>query len=250
MAAPVSKQERIRLNQQRSRARKQEYLQDLEKRVHDCHTTCREADLQRESYHLLRKENLKLRALLGSLGIGELQVQSYINSDASDTSVEPTSLRHLRPKLQSETAPGQEELLARVDDMTDHAIANMSNAIPSTIVSSTSSSCCNSTCPSARPEVDELSMTSSSTLNVQQPRFCDTFLTYFEPTLLPTPDNSVLCSQARDLVDQYNISGQDIQDISFRLAAGFAPEINPGEGCRVDKRLLFEVLNDISSNLS
>ncbi len=249
MAAPISKQERIRLNQQRSRARKQEYLQDLEKRVLDCHTTCREADLQRDNHQQLRKENVKLRALLGSLGIGDTQIDSYVNSDASDLSAEQPSLRHLRPKLQTEIAPAQ-ALLAHRDGTGDHPNPKMCSRIPSTIMSSTSSSGCSSTCPSALPEVGDPSVTtSSSTLEIQQPQYCDAFHSYFAPTLQPTPDNSILCSEARDLIDQYNIGGQDIQHISFKLAAGFAPETNPGEGCRVDKRLLFEVLNDISSDL-
>jgi hypothetical protein len=250
MAAPISKQERIRLNQQRSRARKQEYLQDLEKRVLDCHTSCREADLQRESYQQLRLENLKLRALLASLGFGEVQIDSYVNSDASEPSAEQAALRHLRPKLQAEVPSVQAEFLPRLDDIANRPVSNIPNSITATTVSSAPSSCGNSTCPSARPEVDEAPLTTSSTLNTGQPHYCDTFLAYFEPSLQPTSENSVLCSQARDLIDQCNISGQDIQNITFRLAAGFAPELRPGEGCRVDKRLLFEVLNDISLNLS
>lgn len=250
MATPISKQERIRLNQQRSRARKQEYLHDLERRVLDCHTTCREADLQRDSYHQLREENLKLRALLGSLGIGDLQIDSFVHSDASDPSAEQTSLRHLRPKLQAEVVPAQGTLPAHLDDMADLPVSNISEPLLSTTVSSTSSSVCKSASCSVRPELDDPSSTNSCALNVHQPHYCEAFLTFFEPTLGPTPENSILCSQARDLIDQYNIGGQDLQHISFRLAAGFAPEINPGEGCWVNKRLLFEVLNDISSNLS
>lgn len=247
MAEPISKQERIRLNQQRSRARKQEYMQDLERRVRDCQGLCREADLLKGSYHQLQRENVKLRALLGSLGIGDIQVDSYVNSDAPEPSTEQTPLRHLRPKLPSDIVPAHAPVLASLDDVTDSPLPSMPQSLTSTVVSSTSSSCCNSACPSAGPEVANTSVASSSTLDMQQPQYCDTFLTYFEPILRPTPDNSILCSQAQDLIDQYNIGGQDMQYIGFRLATGFAPEINPGEGCRVNKRLLFEILNEISS---
>ena len=65
----------------------------------------------------------------------------------------------------------------------------------------------------------------------------------------PTADNSVLCTHAQDLIDRYNVGGRDIEDISFKLAPGLVSELGPGEGCRVNKRLLFEVLDDISSNL-
>jgi hypothetical protein len=249
MAAPISKQERIRLNQQRSRARKQEYLQDLEKRVLDCHTTCREADLQRESYHQLHTENLKLRSMLGSVGIGDAEIDAYIHNDASDPSAEQTPLRHLRPKLQAEPAPAQTSLLAPVDDVQGHTPPSHPHPGSTTVASSTSSNCCGSTCVSTGTEVEALTLT-PSIIGLQQPQYCETLDTFFKPTSQSTPENSVLCSQARDLIDQYNMSGQDIQSISPRLATGFAPEINPGEGCRVNKRLLFEVLNDISSDLS
>ena len=251
MAAPISKQERIRLNQQRSRARKQEYLQDLEKRVLECHTTCREADLQRESYHQLHTENLKLRELLSSVGFAEADIESYLNSDTLDPSAEQTPLRNLRPKLQAEAAPAQTALLTHVDDTNVHTPSNHSDQASTTIASNSSSGCCGSTCPSsARVKVEPPTPTSFPAFELQQPQYCESLDISFEPTLQPTADNSLLCSQARDLIDQYNISGQDIQTISPNLAAGCCPEIHPGEGCRVNKRALFEVLNNISSDLS
>jgi hypothetical protein len=249
MATPMSKQERIRLNQQRSRARKQEYLQDLEKRVQDCHATCREADLQRDSYQRLCKENAKLRALLASVGIGESQIDAYVNSDTPEPPAEQTSLRHIRPKLQSDILPSQPMLLGRVDSMNDQLLPVSNQNVP-TLLSSTPSSACTSTCASTRPEIDETPLTSASTLGIPQPQYCDIFHAYYDPTRQPTANDTVLCSQARDLIDQYNISGHDMQHITFRLAPGFGPEINPGEGCRVNRQLLFDVLNDISTNLS
>jgi hypothetical protein len=249
MAAPISKQERIRLNQQRSRARKSEYLHDLEKRVLECHTTCREADLQRDSYQELRKENLKLRALLAKVGIGDAQVDSYVHNDAAEPSAEQTSLRHLRPKLQSELLPAQPAPLASLDDIQGQ-ISNVGNPPPSTTLSNTSS-CCTSACPSAHPELDAPPVISSSTLGGSRPpQYCNIFQVFFESNTRPTAETSIVCAQARQLIDQYNLSGQDMQTISYRLAAGIVPELSPGEGCRVNKRLLFKVLNDISANLS
>jgi hypothetical protein len=78
MAAPISKQERIRLNQQRSRARKQEYLQSLKKQVNECHNTHREAKLRFESYQQLRKENQFLQALLNDSGWTSAQINSRV----------------------------------------------------------------------------------------------------------------------------------------------------------------------------
>jgi hypothetical protein len=253
MAAQISKQERIRLNQQRSRARKQEYLQDLERRVQNCHTTCREADLQRDEYHQLRKENMKLRALLGTFGLQDNQIDFFISSDASEPSIEQPSLRNIRPKLQPIVALAQTAPVPRLDDRIETPISTFSEPTPSTttsIVSSTSSSYCGSTCPPANPKTEGSCTSFPSAPNIPQPHFCDVFLTYFEPNQGSIGENSINCSEARDLIDQYNIGGQDIQHILYRLATGFVPGINPSECCRVNARLLFEVLNDISSGLS
>ena len=234
MAAPVSKQERIRLNQQRSRARRQEYVQELEKRVQSCHSTCREADLQRESYHQIKKENRILRNLLGSLGVSDAQIDTHINS--SEPSNEQASLRNLRPKIQSGIVPAQPGTVARFDNLTEFPVPLDQNMVSCTTVSGTANNCCTSTCSPAQPDIGDPSMTISPTLHMQQPQYCETFLTpYFEPTIGPCQENSILCSQAQDLTDQYSISGKDIQHIGCRHATGSTGEFNPGEGCRVDE---------------
>jgi hypothetical protein len=62
-------------------------------------------------------------------------------------------------------------------------------------------------------------------------------------------ENTVLCSLAKDMIEQYNIDGEALEQIKTRLAAGFAPPAHPGESCRVNNQLLFDVLNDISGRL-
>ncbi|ERF72625.1 hypothetical protein EPUS_05679 [Endocarpon pusillum Z07020] len=233
MATPVSKQERIRLNQQRSRARRQEYLQELEKRVQGCHFTCREADLQRESYDQIKKENLILRSLLGSLGLSDAQIDTHINS--SEPSNEQASLRNLRPKIQSGVVPAQPGSVARFENLTDFPVPTNQNMISCTGVPGTAHSCCASTCSPAHPDIGDPSLTISPTLHMPPPQYCQTFLTpYFEPTMGPPRENSILCSQAQDLTDQYSISEKDIQHISRRLVTGSTGEFDPGGGCRVD----------------
>lgn len=234
MATPVSKQERIRLNQQRSRARRQEYLQELEKRVQSCHSTCREADLQRESYHELQQENRKLRNLLGSLGISDAQIDTHINS--SEPCTEQASLRNLRPKIQTAVVPTQPGPVARFDNLAEFPVPSDQNTILCTVASGTVNNSCTSTCSPAQPDFGDPSMTISTTMHMQRPQYCETFLTpYFESTMGPSQENSVLCSEAQDIVDQYNISEKDVQHISHKLATGFAGGFNPDEGCRVDQ---------------
>jgi hypothetical protein len=193
---------------------------------------------------------MKLRALLGSFGLADGQIDVFVSSDASGPSIEQPLLRNIRPKLQLRVAPEQTAFVAGVRDMNDPPLSVVSEPTSSTMVSSTSSSCCGSTCPPTHPKTEGSSTAIPSAPNFPQPHFCDAFLAYFEPTQGPSGENSIRCSEARDLIDQYNVGGQDIQHISYRLAAGFEPGINPRECCRVNARLLFEVLDDISSGMS
>lgn len=61
---------------------------------------------------------------------------------------------------------------------------------------------------------------------------------------------TTLCAVAGELIRQYNTLGVDLTDIKKRLWTGFRKEMAAGEGCRVQNQLLFEVLNEISGNLS
>src|ERR1700761_3593159 len=76
-AAPKSKQERIRDNQRRSRARRQEYLADLERRLNECHVHCPDAYLQRSAFPDLQAENARLRDLLSYAGISPDVVEGF-----------------------------------------------------------------------------------------------------------------------------------------------------------------------------
>ena len=79
---------------------------------------------------------------------------------------------------------------------------------------------------------------------------CPVFGVKAEGHLQTSTGNTVLCSLAKRMIEQYNIDGHDLEEVKRRLAAGFAPPANPGECCRVNNQLLFDVLNDVSSRLS
>ena len=80
--------------------------------------------------------------------------------------------------------------------------------------------------------------------------FCPIFKVEAPGPLPPAEDNSVQCSLAREMIEAYNIGGQDLEEIKQRLATGFSAPAAPGESCRVNNQILFEILNDISSRLS
>lgn len=220
MAAPISKQERIRLNQQRSRARRQEYLQSLEKRVNECHNTHREAELRLESYQQLRKENQFLRALLNDSGWTTAQIDSRVQNNLSGPSLERSSSRNLRPKIWADSAPSQTPHLTPLDNTDNHNVSRASYPMPPTTESNIPTSCCNSICPLLSFGFEDPPAISNTTLEFPQPQVCETLGTYVDPTLQGTSENFIIYSSELDLIDSYNASCQDIERHQSRTRCG------------------------------
>ncbi|OAP59090.1 hypothetical protein AYL99_06388 [Fonsecaea erecta] len=101
-----SKQERIRDNQRRSRARRQEYLAGLENRVKECQVSCREADLQRAAYADLQIENARLRDLLHYVGISPDVVENFGRHGIQALPSNPAALapRQIKPRYHQPSA--------------------------------------------------------------------------------------------------------------------------------------------------
>jgi hypothetical protein len=62
--------------------------------------------------------------------------------------------------------------------------------------------------------------------------------------------NTTLCGVAEDLVHQYNTLGMDVETIKEKLWAGFRRGAANGDACRVQNNVLFDVLDEISGNMS
>jgi hypothetical protein len=86
-------------NQRRSRARRQEHLADLERRLASCHNTVREAEMQRAAFRDAQIENARLRSLLKVAGVDENLVQSYINQGISQAQNADPNHRTIRPRI-------------------------------------------------------------------------------------------------------------------------------------------------------
>jgi hypothetical protein len=78
---------------------------------------------------------------------------------------------------------------------------------------------------------------------------CDTFGCAPTGPLLENSDNTILCSEAKAILDQYSIDPLDVPFVKARLATGFCKPAIAGQGCRVDNRLLFQVLSEINPAL-
>jgi hypothetical protein len=273
----ISKQARIRDNQRRSRARRQEHLQDLERRLSECHVTCREAELQLNAFKELQIENVRLRQLLEMLGVNENLIHTFVHQDpATASSNSAPSLRQLKPKIA--LAPGlAKHSPALKNDVTSNSHLTNLAALSPPATTSSSQPTPFFTMWSTNPDASgfdprhETPGTSPSNFPVHEPFRTQSCLPQFQGgatcmgglytdesfccmvfgnkatgPLQASPENTVLCSLARELIDQYNIDGETFEQIKTRLAAGFAPPAHPGESCRVNNQLLFEVLTEIS----
>ncbi|OKO93746.1 hypothetical protein PENSUB_12025 [Penicillium subrubescens] len=79
---------RVRENQRKSRARKQEYVRELEQRLATFKNDAQQKDIQhRLASQKLEAENRHLRTLLGSLGISAELVQQYLQLADQGTAV-------------------------------------------------------------------------------------------------------------------------------------------------------------------
>lgn len=88
IAAEKANLAHIRDNQRRSRARRKEYLQELEARLRQCELQGIEASA--EIQHAARRvadENRKLRGLLAQHGIGDDNIDAYLQSSPTNESV-------------------------------------------------------------------------------------------------------------------------------------------------------------------
>ena len=275
----TSKQARIRDNQRRSRARRQEHLQDLERRLSECHVTCREAELRLNAFKELQIENARLRQLLNIFGMNESLINTLLHQDAATASSSGTpALRQLKPKI--ELAPGlAKHSPAPKNEVTSNGHPTNLAALcpPSTISSSQPTPFftmwSTSLDPSGLGPRRETPGTSPSNFPVHEPFRTRSFLPQFQGgttyvgglytdesfccmvfgnkatgPLRASHENTVLCSSAKEMIDQYNIDGEAFEQIKTRLAAGFAPPAHPGECCCVNGQLFFEVLNDISGS--
>jgi hypothetical protein len=276
----ISRQARIRDNQRRSRARRQEHLQDLERRLSECHVTCREAELRLNAFKELQIENARLRQLLEILGVDENLVNTFVHQDAATASSNSVpALRQLKPKIA--LAPGlAKHSPALKNGVTDNSYSTNLAALSPLATSSSSQPTPFFTTWSTNLDASgfgprhETPGTSPSDFLVHEPPQTQSFLPQFQGKttcigglysdesfccmvfgnkatgpLQASHENTILCSLAKELIDQYNIDGEAFEKIKTRLAAGFAPPAHPGESCRVDNQLLFEVLTEISGRL-
>ncbi|KAJ5625691.1 hypothetical protein N7510_002000 [Penicillium lagena] len=208
----IDRRARIRENQRKSRARKQEYIQELEHQIAQCKEQAQQSDIDhRITVQKLQAENRRLKDLLASLGVSPASVEQCLQQAA------PAAI--LDRKIAIRALP-----------RSPHPASPMS----STKV------------PSAR----EISP-DDALQKTEDPSLCRCPITGQDINTLPSDQDqldSTLCSIAEELINQYNTCGADVDEIHRKLSAGFRKGM-AGGGCSVKNHILFQVLDEISNGI-
>lgn len=104
---------RVRENQRKSRARRQQYIEELEQKVAVCNAQAQ----QREIEHLialqkLEAENAKLRTLLQRTGVAPDMVDDFLKDVSQPTPSEKIAIPRLKACASSQTPPGCNQVSA------------------------------------------------------------------------------------------------------------------------------------------
>jgi hypothetical protein len=230
---------RVRDNQRKSRARKQEYTRELEQQLAASKKEAQQRDIEhRLALQRLDSENRNLRSLLGSLGVSAELVQQYV--DLADQGVQvgskvaiPAMKRPKKPCASSSPT---------CSSTTSQATDGDQKVDKKLVVRGT----CNSAPVKSEPEPAQEMLSPDPALCCGGPEKgnSESWPTMSNNDLM----NTTMCAIADELIDQYNTSGADIEEIRRRLWSGFRSG-KTGDGCRVQNQILFQVLDEISNNV-
>ncbi|KAH8692822.1 hypothetical protein BGW36DRAFT_362370 [Talaromyces proteolyticus] len=262
---------RVRENQRRSRARKQQYIEELEQKVAACNAKAQQADIDhRISLQKLELENTNLRALLNRAGFDSAYVETYLGQCSNPATSAKVAIPALKKSSSCQQSPSPSATLPSAINTPEQCLPSPSSTGGSDN-SCTSKSKCGSGCaprsnsnimpiiptvpsePSIPSAVTVEAPEMTAAVNTQAVRLppiasiCDCGPRSAE--YWPDDENSLnttVCHIAEDMISRYNIQGVDINLIKQRLWSGFR---NSRDGCRVQNNVLFEVLDELSGNI-
>ncbi|RDW93614.1 bZIP transcription factor [Aspergillus mulundensis] len=215
----LDKLARVRENQRKSRARKQDHLQDLERKVLSLQRELDRRDVEnRLAVQRLEAENRKLRDLHLFLGVPPDALEEYLRIVDDPVMAQKVAIPALQRPQGSQMQPEkvkwtQPEPNPRTDTPLGH------ESVVGTCQPSTSEPRCRQ--PRATP----------------LPPFCACSADE-GPESLPISErvlNTTFCAIAEKLVNQYNARGVDVSEIQAKLRKGFFRSSSE-EGCRVQNQ--------------
>jgi hypothetical protein len=221
----VDRLARVRDNQRKSRARKQEYVKELEQRLAVCKEEAQQKDIaHRLSMQKVEAENRHLKTLLESIGLSTGSVQKYLQDvDAANVNrkIAIPAIRRSENETHNLKLTVEMPRIYKDSEIQPATTSNMESAAQS----------------------DEQKQ------EAEDPAFCGC-RTERQDSISTDEDvlNSTLCAIAEEMINQYNTKGVDVDEIRRRIWSGFRAGAND-TGCRVQNHVLFQVLDEISSDI-
>lgn len=215
---------RVRENQRKSRARKQEHVKELEQRLAVCKEQAQQKDIAyRLATQKVEAENRHLKALLESLGVSRGSVQKYLQDvDAANVN-RKIAIPAIQRSEKSETqSPEPTAEMPQIHKDLEIKLVTTDGGKQQ----------------HGQPKQEE-----------PDPAFCGCRSERQESTMNDEDVlNSTLCAIAEEMINQYNTKGLDVDEIRRRIWSGFRAGAN-GTGCRVQNHVLFQVLDEISGDV-
>lgn len=229
---------RVRENQRKSRARRQEHIRDLEQKLALHQEKAHRKDVEHKlAIQKLEAENQKLRYLLSCSGMATNTVEEHLclmDDPIVSRKVAIPAARKSRPQ-QVDCSQSHVPRSLTVPDVDQIGMGQV------TIADCTEQA----TQPLRKPTVRETRMPQVS---CEHQSICGCLPRETMGSWPTSRDslNTTLCTIADELIHQYNTRGLDIAVIRGKLWAGFSNSLAMDEGCRVHNQLLFQVLDEIS----
>ncbi|KAL4756799.1 bZIP transcription factor [Aspergillus foveolatus] len=231
----LDKLARVRENQRKSRARRQDHLQDLERKVLSLQQELDRRDVEhRLAVQRLEAENKRLRDLHFFLGVPPSALEEYLRMVDNPVAAQKVAIPAIR-RAPSEAQSRVAEVKFEPTCSTEQSPRSESVLSQESVISACK--------PSANENESQCKKASAAEL----PPLCacspDEGL-----DSLPISEhvlNTTFCAIAEKLVNQYNARGLDVSEIQQKLRKGFIRS-SSDEACRVQNQVLFQVLDEIS----
>lgn len=236
---------RVRENQRKSRARKQEYVRELEQRLTAWKDQVHHKDIEhRLALQKLEAENRHLKSLLFSLGVSPEIVHQYTQAAGQGTDIDrKVAIPAMQRPMETSSVSSYGGSGSGSSSTASHAPTDTTEE---PVVAEQSPVTNGGWAPAAPYSAEQQSQTS---VPAEPSLCCPTGKA--QGVSFPTDDdvlNTTLCAIAEDLISQYNTRGLDMDGIRRRLYSGFRYGQST-DGCRVQNHLLFQVLDEISNSI-
>ncbi|KIW73344.1 hypothetical protein PV04_01474 [Phialophora macrospora] len=265
-----SRQERIRDNQRRSRARRQEYLADLERRLKESLAMCREAELQRTAYADLQAENERLRGILHGAGINPNSAEGLGHQNVAAETGHAVEAVHrvIRPKFQQPfpdehpdttnpteqaSSPGAyctsaspcSPFCASASALPVDAPGAFGSQHPVPFMAAPTTGAMNlSLTADVSPILEDWTLRPDGQESIEMPFFCNTILVPPNGRHPIDDGNTIQGSVGKMMTGQYHPQTMEMEEIEARLGPGFALPWSSEPGCRVNPQHLFGFLQN------